>query len=256
MRGLPALLFLVALQSSPVLAQTGNHPWEKDQQLIEATMARVQKSGVLALQNDLPALEGALAGAKHSIELGAEGEGGTNYVLTDGGPDTLAQLAQASLASRRGRTLAVANPYPVIAFYLGSYYDEVDKPAEALRALDAGLALFPFELGKTRPSLLLERGAALNHLKRPQEALSSYEAMLAILDQSDELRAVALRGRGFALTELGRLDEAEVAYRDSLKLKPENAVALAELKYIAGLKSGRAKSEPTMTKVQPSNIGN
>ena len=73
--------------------------------------------------------------------------------------------------------------------------------------------------------------------------------MLAILDQSDELRAVALRGRGFALTELGRLDEAEVAYRDSLKLKPENEVALAELKYIAGLKSGSAKSEPTMTKV-------
>ena len=43
-----------------------------------------------------------------------------------------------------------------------------------------------------------------------------------------------LRGRGLALTELKRLDEAEAAYRDALALEPGNALATSELQYIAG----------------------
>jgi Flp pilus assembly protein TadD len=46
------------------------------------------------------------------------------------------------------------------------------------------------------------------------------------------------RGRGFVLTELGRLDEAEAAYRESLKIEPDSERAKNELQYIARLKAG------------------
>jgi cytochrome c-type biogenesis protein CcmH/NrfG len=61
-----------------------------------------------------------------------------------------------------------------------------------------------------------------------------------------------LRKKGYALTELGRLDDAEVAYRDSLRSQPGNPVAENELAYIAHLKSGSQKpSQGSMLTVQP-----
>ena len=46
------------------------------------------------------------------------------------------------------------------------------------------------------------------------------------------------RGRGFALIELRRLDEAEQSYRDSLVSEPNNPNALRELTYIRQLRAG------------------
>lgn len=50
---------------------------------------------------------------------------------------------------------------------------------------------------------------------------------------------MALRGMGFMLIELNRLDEAEQALRDSLKLDPGNDVALNELAYIRELRAAK-----------------
>jgi hypothetical protein len=61
---------------------------------------------------------------------------------------------------------------------------------------------------------------------------------LKIDDLDDAMRAHVLRGRGYALTELNRLDEAEQAYNDSLKYEPGNTRAQSELRYIAGLRAG------------------
>jgi Flp pilus assembly protein TadD len=50
-------------------------------------------------------------------------------------------------------------------------------------------------------------------------------------------QAIALRGMGFSLIELNRLDEAERAFKQSLDIDPTNAVALNELAYIKDLRS-------------------
>lgn len=46
------------------------------------------------------------------------------------------------------------------------------------------------------------------------------------------VKARSLRGMGFALIELGKLDEAEKLFKESLKLVPKNPSALNELQYI------------------------
>ncbi len=49
----------------------------------------------------------------------------------------------------------------------------------------------------------------------------------------DQCHARSLRGMGFNLIELGKLDEAEVLMTESLKLEPENQAAKSELAYVA-----------------------
>ena len=47
------------------------------------------------------------------------------------------------------------------------------------------------------------------------------------------IHARSMRGMGFNLIELGRLDDAERLFLDSLKVEPDSPAALNELKYIA-----------------------
>lgn len=256
MRKLLYLLFIAILAAAPVHAQQADHPWEKDQVLIREVIAGVERNGILALQPRLEDLEHALAGAPHAFEVAAKGEGDTTYVLTDGGTDALGALVGAAAAADRtgekGNTVAVENPYLAIAFYMGSYYNEVGQHADSERVLAAGLALpQSFGLGQIRPMLLIERGAALAQLKRPGESLASYDEALKNPMVDDLTRAYVLRGRGSALIDLGRLDDAEASFKDSLKLAPDSKVAKNELQYIANLRAGQAPNTGAMTKVQP-----
>jgi tetratricopeptide (TPR) repeat protein len=122
-------------------------------------------------------------------------------------------------------------------------------------------------------SAMLVRGYALNELKRSAEAetmlatlvghapdsphylseyaftvrtngdlaksLSLYQQAAAVARRMEEGEsrshwlAVALRGQGFNYGEMKRWDEAEKAYRDSLKNEPGNKIALNELQWIA-----------------------
>jgi tetratricopeptide (TPR) repeat protein len=51
-------------------------------------------------------------------------------------------------------------------------------------------------------------------------------------DVRKKTEARSLRGMGFAMIELGKLDEAEQLFQDSLKLIPKHSGALNELEYI------------------------
>jgi tetratricopeptide (TPR) repeat protein len=101
------------------------------------------------------------------------------------------------------------------------------------------------------PALLGERDAALAALHRPADALADSDEGLRLPQLTDSHRARFLRGRGFALTELNRLDEAEAAYNDSLKIDPNNPIALRELQYIAGLRAGRPRTATELSLPQP-----
>ena len=189
------------------------HPWEEAQAVLTATEADIQTGG------------GIMPVRAHVRDL--------EQVLADARADSRPWSAGKSVA-------AASDSYRRVSFYLGSYYDEIGKPAEAVRVLDAGLALpaVKGEIGEREPFLITERGAALNALRRFPEALANDEAGLKIEDLEDQYRARLLRGRGFALLQLGRLDDGEASYRDSLKIDPDNPVALRELQYVASLRAG------------------
>jgi len=221
------------------------HPWAKARTLLQSVEADVQAGGIRAVGAHIPDLEQALLDGAHAFEMSA-GPDGTTIVLTDGMAETLVALAAVSKSAGTRKVESVANPYPLIALYLASYYDEIGKFEDALRVLDAGLkldAVPDLKLGETLPLLISERGAALNGLHRWDDSLANFDDGLRIASMSDADRARLFRGRGFALTELRRLDDAEVAYRNSLKLAPNNPGALNELAYIAQLRAG-GQAEP------------
>jgi tetratricopeptide (TPR) repeat protein len=137
-------------------------------------------------------------------------------------------------------------PYSEAAFLLGFYYDDLGDFDDAIAALNAGLIAEP-----NNAAILGERGAAFNGAKRFEEGLASYAAGLKAEGLDDRTRARLLRGEGFALTELRRLDEAEQAYQTSLSLDPGNALAQNELKYIAGLKAGAKATPGSIIKAKP-----
>jgi Flp pilus assembly protein TadD len=87
----------------------------------------------------------------------------------------------------------------------------------------------------------------LARLNRLPEALTAYEDGLKLADIDDGGRARMHRGRGYVLTEMGRLDEAEAAYRESLKFEPGNKIAIGELDYIARLRAGEGKQPGAIT---------
>ena len=229
--------------------------WQQDQALLRQTVADVQAGGILALKSHVPALEQALDGA----QLVWYGKDNT-IVLTDGLAETIA--ATAALANDKTHKTqhvdAMESPYQTMSLFLGSYYDEIGRPQDALRVLDKGLALSALpgvNLGAHRPYLVCERGAALNGLKRWNDALANYDDGLKAGNAPALVRAIMYRGRGFDLTELNRLDEAKAAYEESLKLDPGNSVALHELAYIAGLKAGEPKAPPALKSVQKQSKG-
>ena len=96
----------------------------------------------------------------------------------------------------------------------------------------------------TAANTLIETGYILGQLKRPEEGLAVYRRAQIAVDKYPSQRvyqAIVLRGIGVCLIELGRLDEAETAIRDSLKIEPGNKVALNELAYIDDLRAGEGK---------------
>lgn len=149
-------------------------------------------------------------------------------------------------AAARKETTALrreVNLYGVAAFLLASYANEMHRPAEALGYLDHLIALQP-----DNAMLLTEKTTALEEMKRPADALAAIDRWQAAAPlPSETARARVLRARGYALVELGRLSEAETAYRDSLKFEPGHKGAESELNYIAQLRSGgKAVAGPTV----------
>lgn len=123
--------------------------------------------------------------------------------------------------------------------YINSEKRDFHKAIENLKQIEQ---FAPISAGT-----LIESGYILNQLGRYNEALSSYLNALEISNiyvSQQPFQAASLRGIGYSFTELHQLNEAEKAYQDSLKLDPNNPVALKELKYIQGLRDSKAKQTP------------
>jgi tetratricopeptide (TPR) repeat protein len=166
-------------------------------------------------------------------------EGGKLHVKFWDMPEFLGYVARMKAGEIPEREVVwLGNAYPRAFYYLGYLEIEAHNCLGALRYLDQGLL---FEPGCAR--LKCEKAQALIRAGRPADALQVYEEVLASrgesLSPSD--RALALRGRGYVLIDLDRLDEAEAAFQESLRLDPDSKIARDELAYLAQL---RERSRP------------
>lgn len=239
---LPALA-LAQAASPPALDQKAFDKQEaKDRKVVQKAL---RVTAFAELEPMVPDLQKVVANAPASWPMIDHQPGVTTIRVNDPEAALAAMLVVAASAegksgSGQGKAVAAFNTYGTAAFLLGTLAVERRQPEEALAWLDRGLAFQPDNL-----MLVTEKGSALILQHRFAEALAFYDAqppidLLAGMANPDG-EARLQRSRGFCLTELNRLDEAEAAYLKSLELEPDHGGAKAELAYIRKLKAGGAK---------------
>src|SRR5262249_8925546 len=147
--------------------------------------------------------------------------------------DFLDYVTWMQAASQPRNLVWIKNAYPRAYYYLGYLHIELGQFDKAVEFLDQGLRLDP-----GNPKISNEKAQALVRLKRFPQALEIYEQVLArdgYVSQKD--KAFSFRGKGFVLIELGDLDGAERAFRESLEYEPDSRMAAQELEYIQQLRA-------------------
>lgn len=145
--------------------------------------------------------------------------------------ESLVYLAQA--AKDNTATTVYGSAWCDAYFLRGYALIELGRIGEARAALERAVQLAPREAHYR--SELAELYA---REKNWNEALAAFEASAQVAEESvDQARknaelGRALRGKGFVLVELGRLDEAEAMYRRCLALDPADRKAMNELRYV------------------------
>lgn len=146
-----------------------------------------------------------------------------------------ALLYSAMVASgklRQPKKVLVLGPAWAMAYWArGFAYNEMARYDDAIVELQKALARAPMD-----SQYQLEIGFAYQGKHQWKESLAHYkeaetDAPFTAADVPDST-CKALRGQGFALTEMRRFDEARAAYHACLKLIPDEPRSLAELKYI------------------------
>jgi len=92
---------------------------------------------------------------------------------------------------------------------------------------------------------LAERAYLIGSLGDRAASLEMYQRSLTLVEKypsSTYLKPLVLRGIGFALIELDRLDEAQLAFEASLEVEPRNELAKNELIYIEQIRERKAAS--------------
>lgn len=199
-----------------------------DTQIVLAAMKTLYDERAPGLEAKLPQIRAVLARAPAVYPMIEKRPGGLVIVRSD----NLA-LGFLSLAEGSNTVQQRFNTYIYAAYILGWYANETRHPEDALEPLAKGLALQP-----GNALLTVEQNASFVLLRRFPEALAANDLALAQPMIADSDRAQLLRNRGYVLIELGRIDEAEAAYNQSLKLDPGNRIALNELDYIRRQRAG------------------
>ncbi len=147
-----------------------------------------------------------------------------------------------SINAVEGNTKQITNIYRVPyvfaeAYFLKGYlYVSLGNLDLGEKALEEALLLAP------RNSLFLSELGHISQAKQDfDKALTIFEKAVLGANFSPEVqkdfeKGRALRGVGFSLIELNRLDEAEEKFNQALEINPDDAGALHELRYIKSLR--------------------
>lgn len=215
--------------------------WNEDEKAVAAAREAALAGGVTALTPYIPQLRAVLDRAPASYPQ-VSTFGPVVTVRADNEEDAARLFEAAAPNAPRGAMSFQFNTYGVAAFMQAAWFNNQNRPEEALAVADRGLALQPRNV-----NLVMEKGVALTLLERPAEALAVLDDWLAsAAPASKSERGMLLQNRGSALTELNRLDEAEQAYREALRLDPGHPNALEQLDYIASLRAGGPRKGVTV----------
>lgn len=145
--------------------------------------------------------------------------------------ETIAQMAGAAVAKQDA--VALVTSWCDALFIKGYALADLKRFAEARPLLERAVAMAPLHA-----HFLNELGYVYQQQRDWQRSYDTYVRARDATAFSDKGRtarekARALRGMGFALIELGKWDEAEALFNESLVLEPDNPNALNELRYIA-----------------------
>jgi tetratricopeptide (TPR) repeat protein len=221
----------------------------------EADAVRVlQRANDAFSQRGFAGLTGSLRGLRRALDRAPETyprlePRGEDWIVRAIDMDDTVVLATAAagMAQEQGKTAVNVyrrdNVYPSIALLLGSEAVERGRYDEAIVYLDRGLKLQPGNWMLTNEKL-----AAMMGQGRWAESLALAEATLGGDDLLVATHASRFhRRRGSSLIELGRLDEARMAFEASLTTESDNATARNELEYIRQLQAGAARTATVLT---------
>jgi tetratricopeptide (TPR) repeat protein len=130
-------------------------------------------------------------------------------------------------------SVAVENDWCEAMLVEGYALNELKRPAEAAQVLESLVGHDP-----GNPQYVIEYAYTVRVNGDLQSALDLYKqaeklaSKLQDRESAAHWRAVALRGQGYAYTDLHRWDEAVKAYERSLKYEPGSDLAKSELQYI------------------------
>lgn len=158
------------------------------------------------------------------------GDSSTRYYCANSNGEA---LGYALLAAKDGVSARVLGPAWATAYFFKGYaLVELGNPDDARVWLEKALALSPWNW-----QFLVELGHVHQARHDWQAAMKAFSEALdhASLGTPEDLvgrKTRALRGLGFSLIELGRLDEAEAKFRAALELDPSDERSKNELLFI------------------------
>lgn len=141
-------------------------------------------------------------------------------------------------------TLVLGRAWATAIFLKGFAYIDLGRGDESKALFDRAIALSPMDA-----QFLAELGEWYKTRKDWPNAYARFEqasaaAEFSPADSKSREKRRALRGMGYALSEQGRLDEAEALYRQCLQIDPTDPGAKSELEYI---REQRLKAKPPST---------
>lgn len=208
------------LAAAALVAAPADDPQEKTVSAATAAMtAGRPEQALTTIEPALAAYERQHAGERRQVFCG--------YSPVE----TVAEMAAAAAAKREA--VALSSGWCDALFIKGYALADLRRFAEARPVLERAVAMAPFHA-----HFINELAYVYQQQRDWQLSYDTYVRARDATAYSDRKRVTpekgrALRGMGFALIELGKWDEAEALFNESLVLEPGNANALNELRYIA-----------------------
>jgi tetratricopeptide (TPR) repeat protein len=231
---LGALAALVACSFSPAWAEETSKPTRR---LDEASLRPLMTEGVQAVRARKPADAAKIFNEIDQKFRDAYASGPRVY-CSRGPEETVLYLTKST--AEGGGAIAIG-PLWCEAIYLKAYsLIELSQPLDAAKELDRVLMMAP-----NNSQYLSERAELLTRARDFTAALAMFKqseqdsALTPDPKVANEMKSRACRGIGYALTEMGKLDESEANYMRCLTIDPNDQKSKGELAYIARLKASK-----------------